>query len=340
MFNLEESSISRHANERSVRSFEDSDKKTESGAASLAVESVVLDDAQSDKNDVELEINDDSDDGADPTALQFPDTHIRVPTLSSQLSHMSVGSNISRITEEGANPEEEEEENAIILPVAQQAPRKNRVLSKAKQSGKKNKHAQPAKIEEEEEEKNQNQDISKQKSGLKRGQRSKLKKIKEKYKDQDEEEKLMRMRILKSAGNKKNEADKNVTDDHEGNEPEKKEKREEKSPQKQQQGKQQQGRQQQQNKQQQQQGKQQQQEVKQQQQPEIQEDSKPNDGEEEEEVEVVAADVEVEEEEETPAADGNDVDLLNSLTGLPHELDEMFFALPVVAPYNALQNYK
>lgn len=35
-----------------------------------------------------------------------------------------------------------------------------------------------------------------------------------------------------------------------------------------------------------------------------------------------------------------DVDMLDSLTGCPVDEDEILFAVPVVAPYQALQNYK
>jgi hypothetical protein len=42
-------------------------------------------------------------------------------------------------------------------------------------------------------------------------------------------------------------------------------------------------------------------------------------------------------EEVTVAAD---VDMLDSLTGLPVPEDELLFAVPVVAPYNTLHNYK
>ncbi|XP_020814762.1 nuclear export mediator factor NEMF homolog [Drosophila serrata] len=48
--------------------------------------------------------------------------------------------------------------------------------------------------------------------------------------------------------------------------------------------------------------------------------------------------VELEDADEVPT--GGDVDILNSLTGQPHEGDELLFAIPVVAPYQALQNYK
>jgi hypothetical protein len=42
-------------------------------------------------------------------------------------------------------------------------------------------------------------------------------------------------------------------------------------------------------------------------------------------------------EEVTVAAD---VDMLDSLTGIPVPEDELLFAIPVVAPYNTLHNYK
>lgn len=45
-----------------------------------------------------------------------------------------------------------------------------------------------------------------------------------------------------------------------------------------------------------------------------------------------------EEMDETPAAD--EVDMLDSLTGLPVDEDELLFAVPVVAPYQTLHNYK
>ncbi|XP_043652412.1 nuclear export mediator factor NEMF homolog [Drosophila teissieri] len=48
--------------------------------------------------------------------------------------------------------------------------------------------------------------------------------------------------------------------------------------------------------------------------------------------------VELDDGDEVPV--GGDVDVLNSLTGQPHDGDELLFAIPVVAPYQALQNYK
>lgn len=48
--------------------------------------------------------------------------------------------------------------------------------------------------------------------------------------------------------------------------------------------------------------------------------------------------IELDDADDAPA--GGDVDILNSLTGQPAEGDELLFAIPVVAPYQALQNYK
>lgn len=35
-----------------------------------------------------------------------------------------------------------------------------------------------------------------------------------------------------------------------------------------------------------------------------------------------------------------DVDMINALTGIPTAEDELLFAVPVVAPYSTLTNYK
>lgn len=41
---------------------------------------------------------------------------------------------------------------------------------------------------------------------------------------------------------------------------------------------------------------------------------------------------------DTPAS--AEVDMIDTLTGLPVSEDELLFAIPVVAPYQTLQNYK
>ena len=43
------------------------------------------------------------------------------------------------------------------------------------------------------------------------------------------------------------------------------------------------------------------------------------------------------EEEKMPASE---VDMLDTLTGIPHPEDELLFAVPVVAPYNTMTSYK
>lgn len=35
-----------------------------------------------------------------------------------------------------------------------------------------------------------------------------------------------------------------------------------------------------------------------------------------------------------------DVEMINALTGIPLEGDELLFAVPVIAPYNTLSSYK
>lgn len=47
-----------------------------------------------------------------------------------------------------------------------------------------------------------------------------------------------------------------------------------------------------------------------------------------------------EEDETTEPVVSAEVDMLDSLTGNPLPEDEILFAVPVVAPYNALQHYK
>lgn len=286
MFKLEESSVARHAGERCVRTFDtDANKKYELDAESVASEAPSQDVQSDEEVKEENEKSDSSDSDDEPN--RFPDTHIKIGTLSTQVSQVSIESS-------KAAAENEEEEGAIIHAAPQQMPRKNRVLQKTKSKqgdAKKNKQSQKQERIENRAE-NQNEK-SKSGSGLKRGQKSKLKKIKEKYKDQDEEEKQMRMQILKSAGNKKAESSKEEKDD------------EEEKPQRKPGGQ--------------------------------------NQGEKKQQYEKKVAeptdDAEVADEDENQG-DGTDIDMLNSLTGCPVEEDEILFALPVVAPYQALYNYK
>lgn len=47
-----------------------------------------------------------------------------------------------------------------------------------------------------------------------------------------------------------------------------------------------------------------------------------------------------EDEEAGKTTDPSEIQMLDSLTGVPHVEDELLFAVPVVAPYSALTNYK
>lgn len=295
MFKLEESSVPRHAGERCVRTFDDdSNKKYELEIEEESVQSVDLNEAS---EDVKAEENEsDSTDSDDDGPGGFPDTHIKIGSLSTQASVDSTVDRISESVASGLNVgendgDEDEEEGAIIRAAPQNMPRKNRVIQKAKLN-KKQQQQQKQQQKQQEEEEKMNQK-SKSGSALKRGQKSKLKKIKEKYKDQDEEEKQMRMEILKSAGKKKVEAPAKDADQLELDGPKRNPAQGEKKP---------------------------------------QQNRQPAAAE-------TGADLDAGDDDEQQG-DSNDTDMLNSLTGCPAEEDELLFALPVVAPYNALQNYK
>jgi len=47
-----------------------------------------------------------------------------------------------------------------------------------------------------------------------------------------------------------------------------------------------------------------------------------------------------EDEEADKQTDPSEIQMLDSLTGIPYIEDELLFAVPVVAPYSALTNYK
>lgn len=295
MFKLEESSVERHVGERSVRNFDDaSDKKYGTQLAKIeeAAAAIAIDEEQEEEEEVP-QIEDDVNESEDEedSSVRFPDTQVRVggATISTQVS---VDSTAAGQRNEGV----EEEEGAIIHAVAQQMPRKNRVIQKTREKGgKKNKLLQQQKqaalnSKQDEQDESEKQAKAGNGSQLKRGQKSKLKKIKEKYKDQDEEEKLMRMEILKSAGNKKPAAaaaGNSEATEKSGSQTTKV----------------------------------------------AHEKRVPQDRKERENPEADA-------DEDDGALDTGDGDMLNTLTGCPCEEDELLFALPVVAPYNALQNYK
>ena len=134
----------------------------------------------------------------------------------------------------------------------------------------------------------------------KRGKKGKMKKIKEKYKDQDEEERELRMQILQ--GSQKEGGKKNK-----GNKDKKKEDQGGGNKKGQQQG-----------------------QKPKQQRPQQQQQKK------EEELHID----EEEEEEDREAAAKSETDMLDSLTGIPVQEDELLFSVPVVAPYNVMNAYR
>ena len=149
-----------------------------------------------------------------------------------------------------------------------------------------------------------NEETSKNK--YKRGQKSKIKKIKEKYKDQDEEEKLLRMSILKSAGTRK-------STDHKQS---KNKKSEKKNP-----------------------SKNKSLDLK---------NSAPSKIEDSADCNVNNVDIKKDstnkndqsDEDDETVREADELNMLSSLTGQPHEEHEIIFALPIVAPYTAVLNNK
>lgn len=196
MFKLEDDSVFRHANDRCVRTIDgvNAEPIVDTKEDDVVVDDFVL------KNDEDIDISkppgpqEDDDD----EAVQYPDTHINVGGSSRVRFSSQINSDMGTLSIR--NNDHSDDEGAIIHAASQQMPRKNRVIQKARDNKKKNQKEQKSNKKAIVEDDGDDDGPKKMSSALKRGQRSKLKKIKEKYKDQDEEEKLMRMDILKSAG--------------------------------------------------------------------------------------------------------------------------------------------
>ena len=182
LFRLEDDSKERHKGER----------KTATNADDLAV----VDESEQSKNEVEIEVLDESDeDDAGEVELPdetgttseeedhsaFPDTHIKIQHFAGTKVNVTVEPTRNDTSIVGS-------EGVVFLgdgkPVVLQP--RSRVNSENK-SKQRNQVQEPTTTVE--------MDAKKQQQ-TKRGQRSKLKKIKEKYKDQDEEERQLRMDIL------------------------------------------------------------------------------------------------------------------------------------------------
>ncbi|XP_006872392.1 PREDICTED: nuclear export mediator factor NEMF isoform X1 [Chrysochloris asiatica] len=143
---------------------------------------------------------------------------------------------------------------------------------------------------------------------VKRGQKSKMKKMKEKYKDQDEEERELIMKLLGSAGSNKEEKGKKGKKGKTKDEPVKKQ------PQRPRGG------------------------------PKVSDSIKK----ETPSIEVLSPelkdlaidDPQDDKEEQDLDQQGNEENLLDSLTGQPHPEDILLFAIPICAPYTIMANYK
>lgn len=286
MFKLEDDSVARHANDRSVRTFDNAEV-----VPSFEVEEEKLVDEVIESTEdapVSTSVEDDED------SIHFPDTHINTGSTSRVRFASQVSSELGSLNIKDNGPESDQEQGGIIHAAAQQMPRKNRIIQKAREKDskkKKNQKGNQKSIQKFTADDDEDGAQKPQSNALKRGQRSKLKKIKEKYKDQDEEEKLMRMEILKSAGKKKEaEQGDDIDEETKGLSKEEKDR--------------------------------------------LLEEKRL--AFEKKQAENVALDLDDDDGVPDPAEN----EMLNTLTGCPVEEDEILFALPVVAPYNALQNYK
>ncbi|KAJ8925872.1 hypothetical protein NQ315_009724 [Exocentrus adspersus] len=271
-FGLEDGCVERHLGERKVLTAteEDALSLADSSQSKEEVELEILDESDEDNlkeetNTEELkssenipettQVEGDDDDSSDSDAgPKFPDTHIKIQHVG--------GTKINILTKPSTKIEENKNEDDVIY-LGDGKP----VVLKPSQKSRRNKSKEEIK----------------QQSQSKRGQKSKLKKIKEKYKDQDEEERQLRMEILQSSGTgKETKKSKKNKDSH---------------------------------------GKDRKTEIKLPKPFFVKE--RPEDGAEDDE-----ANVQV------------DVDMIDALTGIPTAEDELLFAVPVIAPYNTLSNYK
>lgn len=375
LFKLEDSFVERHAGERRQRNFDDDKSVVPSSAqqttSNITIENEQLetvledkeielhgsddddDDAEADESDDNLkknviknkeivekkeEENEEEEDEEEKDGIKFPDTQVRIEHDTGKVT-LHKDPMAERIRKEN-----EQEEYVIYLgddkPIVivdkgankDGKPKMNR--SRQISDGRSSTAIFNSKaIVQNKETPDEQQKSPVKQQLLKRGQKSKLKKIKEKYKDQDEEEKQIRMAILKSDG-KSNENTMNQLN--------KKNKKSLDSDGKKKSSKNIQ-------------------QLKQKQRLLAPVITNQYDDSSIEPTTVIAKDkgaetITITNEEtsdlitataEDVADDDNDdnpantdVDMLDSLTGCPIDDDELLFAVPVVAPYQALQHYK
>lgn len=341
LFKLEDGSVARHAGERRVRTFDDEDVDGGDAADGLAeriksavqIENEQLAEVrEEDEQEIELLDSDDepavatvdaavaakqqapqdSDDESDADNNQFPDTHVNIEHNTGKVS-VQADPVLQRLASTTSETSERNSTGVVFMGDDQPFIIHTGGQTKVKQQKKdrdarKGKRA-PAPVVVVE----TTADKANKSNGPKRGQKAKLKKIREKYGDQDEEEKRIRMDILKSAGTHKLVApavskisakpavEAAPIDEEEDDDDEKDDGAETAAP------------------------------------------SKPSKHEAEQQAAARASAAAVPDDDEVddgPSTGVADVDMLESLTGCPVDEDELLFAVPVIAPYQALLNYK
>lgn len=279
LFRVEDSHIEKHLGERKIAlGNEDTISMTESEQSKDEVELEIIDESDEEKDvhdsidqgdntennpaEEQRQIDEGSSD-SESSVSKFPDTQIKI--------EHSEGTKINVVAE----PLQSVKEESLT-----QSGKQNSVNTKL--NPRKGKHIKKHTNSEEIVEKEQKEENVKL-VPVKRGQKSKLKKIKEKYKDQDDEERRLRMEILQSAGS--------------GKDTKKSKKSKQTIP------------------------------IKNTKLPRIPKVP-------------VQKSENVEEGDEEESGAQVEIDIINALTGLPFVEDELLFAVPIIAPYNSLNNYK
>lgn len=192
LFKLDEDSVERHSGERN--SSDDMQADNVAVEAQDEVNDLVSDDDDDDgtstENNDEQHLEDNNENFSDNESTCSSDKHRSSTNSSVEFPDTEVKFDMLKIdpSKDENNKSEDNVETTMIV----QVPKKVKKTAKAKKN-----------IVFEEEE-TVHEVSKKEKQGApKRGQKGKLKKIKEKYKDQDEEERNLRMKILASAGERK-----------------------------------------------------------------------------------------------------------------------------------------
>ncbi|XP_071453923.1 ribosome quality control complex subunit NEMF homolog [Hetaerina americana] len=357
LFKLEDGSIFRHAHERKVRSIEEDElslkKLTVSESTEGSIEEMAASASQSMaslemEEDQEIELEGDSEDeeknasgseigetygqvsyeneeeDASSNAPEFPDTKIKFEHTGGQISLVAESASIlQRQISNG------DDENVIYLgddkpvnlkPANHKKKQKKDSEERNKNPDGKQKKQKNVKKDKDLEKGSDSETEVKVENQVKRGQKGKLKKIKEKYKYQDEEERKLRMEILQSAGSGKESSHKKAKQEQGGSKKNASKKNQKKGANKigmvpfsgtgillgDEQGADELGN---------------------------------NDRVVVKEEQRGEGDDDFDEDDVAPATT-DEVEMLLSLTGQPLPEDELLFAIPTVAPYNALANHK